>query len=199
MNVIQGIDGIIVTDETGKKFIESTIRYSDRHVNGKSYMMNFVSDPSMLRNIAANLNEVADKFDKDFGADEYKNKQASTKKSTPKPNVVEVIRYFREYDSFYGQLSSRGGMTALCELDYKKKIITVYPAFCSDEDNFSRELGTKMAHLHRDQNLGFIVPLKPNTSISGNIFGNAALVHWLSDASRRKFENLLDHYSSIMY
>ena len=86
-----------------------------------------------------------------------------------KQSVVEVVRYFRRWDVKNDQISSRGGVTCICVLDYDKLILTIYPAICSMEDNFDKEVGFNIASVNRDYNNGITMKFNPNAPIFTNI------------------------------
>jgi hypothetical protein len=102
------------------------------------------------------------------------------------PHIVRVVRYFRSYAS-YDQVSPHGGMTAICELDYGKMELRVYPTWCAKDDNFSKELGKANAAKSFENNMGFKVPLDRGDTIFGNIMRgveNETLV-WTCDDTKR--------------
>lgn len=93
-----------------------------------------------------------------------------------KPDIVEIIRFFRIRDyrlpiNANGQypIASFGGMTGICMLDYVKNIITVYPAFCREEENFEKKEGIYWASVNQAANLGFFLPFDKTVSIRDNI------------------------------
>lgn len=88
-------------------------------------------------------------------------------KTSQKPK--EVVRYFRKWDYKNEQIASSGGMTAICLLDYENMTLTIYPAFCSDSDNFNEAEGLKAANRNKERNAGFIFPLSREMTILENI------------------------------
>jgi len=66
-------------------------------------------------------------------------------------------------------MSSHGGMTALCELNYASRVIKVYPSFCSLEDNFDRGVGYAAALVNELGDNWFQVPMDPIDPIKHNI------------------------------
>jgi len=93
----------------------------------------------------------------------------SVQPETKKPDIVEVVRYFRDWDYDIGQISSTGGMTAICQLDYINMKLIVYPAFCIGGDNFSKTEGLKAATKNKERGAGFVFPLHRKLSIYDNI------------------------------
>jgi len=71
-------------------------------------------------------------------------------------NIVEVIRHIRGFDQRDFTLNSRGGLTAICHLDYTNNVMVVYPSVCSKTENYSKSLGIKQAKENRDNGIGFI-------------------------------------------
>lgn len=111
-----------------------------------------------------------------------------------KPSVVEVIRYFRGTDFKTGYTHNLGGMSAICQLDYEKNKITVFPAFCREDENFDREVGLKLAKEAKAKKLGFIVPFDKSKTIHENIFEgvtNQIGATWLNMISMEKFKTAI--------
>ena len=88
----------------------------------------------------------------------------SSKESKPKPTTI--YRHFRKWDYIHNQIASNGGMTALIKLDYDEKRIYVYPAFCSDKENFCKIVGKRYADIAMLNEQGFSVPLFKSSSIA---------------------------------
>lgn len=117
-----------------------------------------------------------------------------------KPSTVEVIRYFRPYDSVNQQISNLGGMTAICILNYDEMNITVHPSFCMDTDNFDKVKGKYYAEVNATLGNGFVVAMDKDVSISDNIFyevfNNSVL--WLNDFSEKAYKApLIRMYKSL--
>lgn len=109
-----------------------------------------------------------------------------------KPAVVEVVRYFRNWDHNHNQIASNGGMTAIVELNYETNRMTFYPAFCMDCDNFSKEIGFAYAKVSQDNNLGFSIDLHRASSIRNHVWysKNQGIAHnfqWTSAEAEEKF------------
>lgn len=110
-----------------------------------------------------------------------------------KPNIVEVIRHVRGYDYENLCVSSRGGMTALCLLNYETGLMTVHPAFCSEEDNYNKREGIYWARKAQHNNQGFTVPfdeLNAWNTIVETIMSQDPV--WLNAYSESKFERHLN-------
>ena len=124
--------------------------------------------------------------------------QNSQSKILTKPNVVEVIRYFRIWDFELGQIASSGGMTAICLLDYDAKIMTVYPSFCEDSDNFDKLVGLNLAKQQRILNRGFVLPFIKSRSINLNMVEayNLDTIRWLGSCSEERLSRALDRFMS---
>ena len=87
-----------------------------------------------------------------------------------KPDSVIVIRYFRFWDDVYHQISSSGGMSVICKLDYKKNRMFVYPSFCSEKDNFNKAEGLYHAINAHNNDFGFALDFDKGMSIFENIY-----------------------------
>lgn len=90
---------------------------------------------------------------------------------TPKSHLVEVIRHIRLYNNnvYYGwntrgEMNARGGATFRCVLNYNSNIVTVYPAICSDDDNFNKRSGIYQSNINKNNNLGIIIKLHTLTN-----------------------------------
>jgi hypothetical protein len=123
---------------------------------------------------------------------------------------VEVKRYIRSYnfdysDTFYGEpgeVSNFGGVTVLCEIDYTTNTLIVYPSICSSNDNFSREIGTNVAIMHKQEGIGFTLPYDKAYSIETNIstaFYSDDGVTWLSVESEAKLKRPLQDFFDGQY
>lgn len=116
--------------------------------------------------------------------------ESTSKQPTQKelPDLVEVIRYFRPVTD-EGYTHNLGGMTAICELDYKDMLITVYPSFCMPCDNFDKTLGLYYARDNQKNNLGFTVKMDRALSIQENIYYGLAMdiVSFENEESFRAF------------
>jgi len=77
---------------------------------------------------------------------------------TGKKSVVEVIRHVRYRETNFS-FSAKGGATFLCILNYITNIVTVYPAFCSEDDNFNKQEGIKQSHDNWKRDMGFRLQL----------------------------------------
>ena len=86
-----------------------------------------------------------------------------------KPHVVTVNRFFRRYNWELDQVESHGGLACIVELNYLNKIMTVYPAFCSDEDNFNKELGLMIARNGKQDDFGIQFYFNPDKTIYENL------------------------------
>jgi len=86
-----------------------------------------------------------------------------------KPQVIEVIRYFRRWDYDHNQISSHGGITALCKLDYRTMTMKIFPAFCSVKENFDKAIGRDWAEFNAFHNIGFVMPFDRDMSILDNL------------------------------
>jgi ADP-dependent phosphofructokinase/glucokinase len=86
-----------------------------------------------------------------------------------KPDVVEIVRYFRRWNNKLDQYESRGGVTAICRLDYKKGLMYVYPSFCSDDENFSKQSGLEVAKHNQKLNIGIVFEFNRDVKIENNI------------------------------
>jgi len=123
-------------------------------------------------------------------------KAVSTNTFKVNPDIVEIVRYFRNRDyrlpinedGTY-PTASFGGMTGICLLDYVKNTLTVYPAFCRDDDNFSKDEGFYWATVNKDGGLGFFMPFDKNVSIRENIINeyNKGNVQGLNKESSKRF------------
>ena len=71
-----------------------------------------------------------------------------SKETKVKPDVVNVIRYFRRYNFRLQQIESSGGLTVGVLMDYKQGLMQVFPAFCAPTDNFSKEIVLIMLARH---------------------------------------------------
>jgi len=111
-------------------------------------------------------------------------------KSIADKHKVEVVRYFRTYDTKYQQWSNTNVMTSICVLNYSTMTITMYPSFCSSGDNFCKSIGKYYANLAKHLGLGFIIPLDSEVDIQTNLLFAAGRdnIVWLSDASKHRFK-----------
>ena len=110
-----------------------------------------------------------------------------------KADVVKVVRYFRRWDFDNDQISSSGGMTAVCKLDYSNMTLTIYPAFCAETDNFSKSIGLAHAYANEANNIGFMFHLHRDYSIHDNI--KIGLTHqtFLTCGTSSKSKSLIKH------
>jgi len=90
-------------------------------------------------------------------------------KEKVKPEVVEVMRHFRRWDYAEAQVSSRGGLSAFIRLNYRTNMMQVFPSFCSDEDNFSKDIGTRNAKQYYCQGHGVEIQFDKEESIYSNL------------------------------
>jgi len=114
-------------------------------------------------------------------------------KAPKKPKIVEVIRHIRGYDYENLCVASRGGMTALCLLNYDTGIMTVHPAFCSEEDNYNKREGIFWARKAQQNNQGFTVSfdeLNAWNTIVETILTEKPV--WLNTYSKSKLERHLN-------
>lgn len=91
------------------------------------------------------------------------------KNTSAKPDVVSVVRYFRNWDFDNGQISSHGGLTVVAQLNYKTNTMTIYPSICMDKDNFSKSIGAQLAYNNLVHGNGFSMPFDKTQSIKENI------------------------------
>lgn len=91
-------------------------------------------------------------------------------KTQEKPDVVTIVRYFRRYNNHFDQIESSGGVTALCVLDYDRMKMYVYPAFCSDEDNFNKMKGLSVAESSKASQIGIVFDFSRDQKIEHNIY-----------------------------
>ncbi len=86
------------------------------------------------------------------------------------PNIVTVNRFFRRFNQKLNQIESHGGLACIIEMNYRTSIMTVYPAFCSDEENFSKEFGLRYANdASKNCDYGIVFKFKPEDSIYENL------------------------------
>lgn len=90
-------------------------------------------------------------------------------KAKAKPDTVEVWRYFRKWDTEHNQISSAGGLTCLVRMHYPTKTMRVYPAFCSDDENFCKETGRNVAVNMFTADAGIEFEFDSNLSIYDNL------------------------------
>jgi hypothetical protein len=91
-------------------------------------------------------------------------------KSATKPDIVRVTRHFRRFDFYTESVASNGGIAAVCHLDYKNNLITVYPSLCSVEDNYDKEIGLALAEVREKHDIGFMVKFDKDISIRENLY-----------------------------
>lgn len=111
-----------------------------------------------------------------------------------KPLFVEVVRYFRKWDYKHDQISSSGGATIVCLLDYMHNQLIVAPSLCSDSDNFSKKIGLEKANERVKRAITFAVPLIRGESISNMI--SHGLVRNQSECLSQE---AVDELTPIMY
>ncbi len=95
-----------------------------------------------------------------FSVTNKKNKNKTDVKGAQvkqKPDIVTVARYFRRYDDMLDATSSAGGLTVICVIDYSVGTLTVYPAFCSINDNFDKTTGMSQATARQLRNEGIVM------------------------------------------
>ena len=88
--------------------------------------------------------------------------KAKVRDSVDAPHLVEVIRHIRCSDLNLAnaeKFSARGGATFRCVLNYNDNSVTVYPAFCSPEDNYNKRIGILHTIRNQKANMGFVVQL----------------------------------------
>ena len=90
--------------------------------------------------------------------------------SPEKNDIVRVTRHFRRHSYHNDCVASHGGIAAVCHLDYVNNLITVYPAMCSAEDNYDKEMGLALAETREKHDIGFIVKFDKTLSIRENIY-----------------------------
>ena len=93
----------------------------------------------------------------------------TTKSEVKKPDVVTVVRYFRRWNKVLRQIESYGGITAICELNYRDFTMKVYPSFCSDTENFSKEIGLDVAKIAKLSDFGIKFNFDKNLPIQVNL------------------------------
>lgn len=101
-----------------------------------------------------------------------------------KPNVVSVVRYFRRWNYELAAWSNLGGLTVICELDYLNMLMTVYPAFCSDSENFEKQSGLFVARERKAVNIGIYFPFLRELSIQENLVASLNNKSWKFTASK---------------
>ena len=122
--------------------------------------------------------------------------------SPVKNDVVRVTRHFRRHSFHNDCVASHGGIATVCHLDYVHNLITVYPAMCSAEDNYDKEMGLALAETREKHDIGFIIKFDKTLSIRENIY--QALhqkycmmfkysVIYLNEASKQSIEASLVH------
>lgn len=117
-----------------------------------------------------------------------------------KLNVVEVIRHIRGVDENNFDIAARGGMTVICHLNYTTMIMKVYPAFCSESDNYNKREGIYWARRSQNEDLGFVVKFDELSSwntIVSVIFMKKPI--WLNEASKTKFEKHLNRIKGLIH
>lgn len=115
-------------------------------------------------------------------------------------DIVTVVRYKRVLDE-YGYAHNLGGVTYWCEINYTKEKITVFPAICSLEDNFSKQKGTSIARKHKQSGIGFVISYTPEwrddpllEAISSQLeellskIADDDKVYWLNAESKHRLE-----------
>lgn len=125
--------------------------------------------------------------------------QTNEKLADGSARFLEVIRFYRLWDTGNTQISNYGGMTVICVIDYLTRKINVYPAFCMQEDNFSRVDGLKIAKLNKENNKGFIVDLKHGVSLRETIVRAFFDSHikWNNKESEKSFTNPLERFITV--
>ena len=98
-------------------------------------------------------------------------------KKEEKPDVVTVIRHVRGVNYDTCETASKGGATLICDINYKDNIIKVYPAICSEEDNFNKKIGINYAEKSKANQIYICCELKPLTAMNPllNIIQDAIL------------------------
>ena len=90
-------------------------------------------------------------------------------KDSHKPDVVSVVRHFRRWDNLHGVWSTKGGLTAIIDMNYNTMTMNVYPAFCSDNDNFNKDAGLAIALGRQLQNVGIKFKFDRGVSIRDSL------------------------------
>jgi len=174
-------EGILCS--TYSKATNSKLYYSiDENGTGRSYIKD-------IKAIPANFNLVLDTCTSE------KQKPVSYT-AGKKPQIVSVIRHIRgvNYDDY--AIASKGGATLICDLDYRNKLITVYPAFCSEEDNFDKKMGIYYAERSKLNNICFHCDMKEMTKYNPlvTVIANAITrgeYHWNSNAAKHNLDRSL--------
>ena len=127
-----------------------------------------------IADVAGNiLSMTANVASEEFTIDELNAhiKSKDTPVASPvKNDVVRVTRHFRRYDLYTESVASHGGISAVCHLDYVNNLITVYPAMCSAEDNYDKEMGLALAETREKHDIGFVIKFDKTLSIRVNIY-----------------------------
>jgi hypothetical protein len=84
-------------------------------------------------------------------------------------HIVKVNRFFRRFNQKLNQIESYGGLACIIEMDYYTMLMTVYPAFCSDEENFSKHIGLVYADASKSLNQGIVFKFNKDASIYENL------------------------------
>jgi len=172
-------EGILCS--TYSKATNSKVYYSiDENGTGRSYIKDITAIP-------ANFNLVLDKSEK---------QKTVSYTAGKKPPVVSVIRHIRGYDYINSQIASKGGATLICDLDYDNKLITVYPAFCSEEDNFDKKMGIYYAERSKLNNVCFHCDMKEMTKYNPlvTVIANAITrgeYYWNTNAAKHNLDRPL--------
>lgn len=105
-----------------------------------------------------------------------KNKLINVDKASD--NIIEVVRYFRCWNFDLDQISNLGGLTVICELNFDTMTMCVYPAFCSDEDNFDKNVGLMIASDRQQLGHGITMPFDHKISIRKNLYRSLLNGRW---------------------
>lgn len=109
--------------------------------------------------------------------------------SDSKPDVVEIVRYFRRWDKTLDEVSSFGGVTVVCELNYNTMTMKVYPAFCSDSDNFDKQCGLAIAENRQELGQGIMMKFTRDMSIRDNLCEALTFSEWDYISNDTEFNN----------
>lgn len=83
---------------------------------------------------------------------------------------VEIVRHFRRWDNCLHAWSNAGGLTVICVLNYDTMKMQVFPAFCSNEENFDKRAGLYAAQSRKDRNIGIEFDFERNMTIKMNLW-----------------------------
>lgn len=87
-----------------------------------------------------------------------------------KPAEVEIVRHFRRWDRDLDAWSNAGGLTVICVLNYDTMKMQVFPAFCSNSENFHKGSGLIAARSRQHKNIGIEFDFERDMTIKMNLY-----------------------------